>query len=123
MLYFLVIIIPFAAYMAYLIHQNNQLKKEYLEVIQGLKKNSESLLLEDTSLLDELQKNYVVSTNAIKKAENYLTALEDLVKIQKQQVISNAFKPKSYKLSILKKRLQKLNKEIKTTQVTQNTLA
>jgi|GEM_PF-6004501 len=122
MLYFLVIIIPFAAYMAYLIHQNNQLKKEYLEVIQGLKKNSESLLIEDKSLLDDLQKNYVVSSNAIKKAENYLTALEDLVKIQKQQVISNAFKPKSYKLSVLKKRLLKLSEAIRKTQVTHSSL-
>lgn len=100
--------------MAYLIRQNNQYKKNHVEILRGLRKVSAQLSLKETSVLDELQKrSYIVTNNAIKRTENYVTALEDILEIQKQKVVSNTFKPKTQKLTTLKKRtdvlLEKVN--------------
>ena len=125
MLYFLVIIIPFTAYMVFLIYQNNLLRRDYENIITNLIKISSDLGLNETNSLNELQHDLIVTSNSIKKLENYLTALEDFTAIRKQSVVSNTFKPKQEKLKVLKNRIVKLEKTIqnKVEEIKQPTTA
>ncbi|MBT31095.1 MAG: hypothetical protein CMO01_15675 [Thalassobius sp.] len=112
MLYFLVIIIPFAGYMAFLIYQNNLLKKDYDFIFSKLNEISKNLEVDNNNSLKDLHQDIIVTSNSIKRLENYITAIEDFAAIQKQSVVSNTFKPKRDKLRILKKRITKLEKVI-----------
>ncbi|UZR92641.1 hypothetical protein [Chondrinema litorale] len=112
MLYFLVIIIPFAGYMAFLIYQNNLLKKDYDFIFSKLNEVSKNLEVGKNNSLKDLHQDIIVTSNSIKRLENYITAIEDFAAIQKQSVVSNTFKPKRDKLRILKNRITKLEKVI-----------
>ena len=108
MLYFLVIILPFLGGIGYLFYQNSLLKKRYKEVEEQLLIVRKSMNLDHISFPMGINRDFVVTDNAIKRLENFIVALEEAFSLPKAPVVANMFKPKAEKLEILQKRSAKL---------------
>jgi hypothetical protein len=108
MLYFLVIILPFFGGIGYLFYQNSLLKKKYKQVEEQLFIARKAMHLEHISFPMGINRDFVVTENALKRLENFIVALEEAFALPKAPVVANMFKPKAEKLDILHKRAAKL---------------
>ncbi len=95
--------------MAYLIHLNNKLKRQYEEIEKVLLNLKNDLDLQNIKFPLGINKDFVVTDNAIKRLESFLMALEEYFEIKKS-VVSKTYAPKKSKLEALKKRAQDLAK-------------
>ncbi|WP_020526716.1 hypothetical protein [Flexithrix dorotheae] len=95
--------------MAYLIHLNNKLKRQYEEIEKVLLNIRNDLDLQHIKFPLGINRDFVVTDNAIKRLESFLMALEDYFEIKKT-VISKTYAPKRNKLEALQKRARELAK-------------
>jgi hypothetical protein len=108
MLYFLIILVPFLGAIGYLVYQNKLLKKQYKMIEEKLYALQKTMHLEHVPFPMGINRDFVVTSNSIKRLENFIMALEDSLGIQKMPVVSNTFKPKKEKLAVLYKRAAKM---------------
>jgi len=111
MFYFLIILIPFIAAMAWLVNQNKKLKAKYLEVekvLYGIRQDSGH----HVAFPKGINRDLVVTENAIKRLEAFLEAYEEKYG-QTAKSISNIYATKAEKLKVLADRAKKLKSLIR----------
>ena len=111
MFYFLVIVLPVALSIGYLIFRNNQLKAIYKEASAKLLQLYAQVEGIELSDVEAVTSDYVVRTEGIRKLETALLQLEKHLNV-KAKSISNTYLPKIEMLKIINKRLDKLTKQL-----------
>lgn len=115
MLYILILLIPFALFIVFLVYQNAKLSKEYVSDYQRIweMKAVASDKMTNKSLKDL---DALITDDSIKELEQDISLLEDSYGLSKSSVISNTFTPKKKKMQILNKRIQKLESKVNESQ-------
>ncbi len=113
MLYFLILLIPFLAFMIYLVRQNNRLRSLFFNILTRME--AVCLMLDQQELINaELLGNEKIITNSsIKELEKALHAIEQSLELKKSNAIANRFAHRIQKLQALDESVLRVEKALK----------
>ncbi|MCS6831977.1 MAG: hypothetical protein NZ521_00220 [Flammeovirgaceae bacterium] len=116
MLYFLVILIPFAAFMIHLTRQNNRLRKIYLEITKDLLSIAQHQGSHNLLNLQMLTSDKIITPFSIKKLEKVLHAVEEASGKKKSPTVANRFAHRIQKLQQMKTYVEQLKNYLESQQ-------
>lgn len=120
MLYFLVLLIPFVAFMIHLTRQNNRLRKIYLEITRDLLAIAQKQGSHDLINLRTLTSDRIITPFSIKKLEKVLHTVEEASGKKKSPTVANRFAHRIQKLQQMKSYVEQLKKHIQEKQTVNN---
>ncbi|GAB4339454.1 MAG: hypothetical protein OHK0038_18590 [Flammeovirgaceae bacterium] len=110
MLYFLILVIPFTAFVIHLTRQNNRLRKIYLEITKDLLNIAQKQGTVNLIDLKLLTSDKIITPFSIKNLEKALHTIEDACGKKRSPTVANRFAHRIQKLQQMKIYVEQLKK-------------
>jgi hypothetical protein len=110
MLYFLILVIPFVAFVIHLTRQNNRLRKIYLDITRDLLNIAQKQGTINLIDLKLLTSDKIITPFTIKNLEKALHTIEDACGKKKSPTVANRFAHRIQKLQQMKVYVEQLKK-------------